>query len=100
MILRTAQQDVASADKLSVNVELRNRWPLTEKRVNTIQSIRRRLVHSREFLDALSELGILEDIICLELLGRNALNLQHLHSGFRETALRPLWGTLHKQDNW
>jgi hypothetical protein len=63
------EKNIATANKISLDVHLRNSWPF------------------RVLLYTFSELGILEDIESFDLIKINTLNLHNLNSSTAETTL-------------
>lgn len=80
-VLVHGNQDVASAHKLLVDVQLRDRRPVGV------------------LLDALSQIWVLQDVKGRELVGADALDAEDLDDGAREAALGGLGRALHEQDD-
>ncbi len=74
-----AHQDIATADKLTTDIQLRDGGPVTV------------------LLDAAPQILILEHVEGGEFVRVDALQAEDLDRGARETALRRLWGAFHEQ---
>lgn len=95
----TAEENVASTDEFTIDVKLRDCWPVTGRFVSRTTHTQHTTKNSRELLDALPQLRVLQDVVRLDLLVRDTLHLEYLHRRTREAALRLLLCALHEEHN-
>jgi hypothetical protein len=97
----TADQNVTSADKVSVYIDLRNRWPFPVQNVSTKSHCTKvSKDNERELLNPAPQFRVSKHVISLHFIGGNSLQVKNLDHGSREPTLRFSRSTFHKKHDW